>query len=307
MDKIAIIGAGAVGGYYGARLATVHSSVHFLLRSDLEAVRQNGLQVLSPWGDFAVNPVHTHATSQSIGACDLVVIAMKSTANAALEQILPPLLHDRTMLLTLQNGLGNEEFLAERYGGERVLGGKCFVCLNRIAPGVIRHLGHGIITLGEFRRPPQERTHALAELIRESGVRCEVCDDIEEVLWRKLTWNIPFNGLTIAHGQGRRGIDVGQVIGDPELLEITRSLMRETIAIAAAHGVTIPEDYIDFQIERTKPMGEYRPSSLLDFEAGREVEIEPIWGEPLRRARKLGIAAPNLESLYEKLQTRQRD
>jgi 2-dehydropantoate 2-reductase len=308
VKKIAIIGAGAVGSYYGTMLARgfpEELDVHFLLRSDYEAVRERGIEVLSPRGDFVLHPVKAHRQAEEIGACDLVVVALKATANEVLPSLLPPLLKAETALLTLQNGLGNEEFLAERFGVDRVLGGKCFVCLNRIAPGVIRHIGHGVITLGEFRRTPQERTHELANRFVESGVRCDVCDDIEDVLWRKLVWNIPFNGLSIAAGEvraGRRiGKDVGQILADSELLERTRKLMQETIAIAAACGVLIPESYIAFQIERTYPMGAYKPSSLLDWEAGREVEIEPIWGEPLRRARRSGVDAPQLDALYKQL------
>jgi 2-dehydropantoate 2-reductase len=299
--KIAIIGAGAVGCYYGARLARQNPDVHFLLRSDYEIVKARGVEVLSPEGDFVLKLVSAHQNVEEIGACDLVVIALKATANGVLPPLLPPLLNQNTMLLTLQNGLGNEEFLATHFGAQRVLGGKCFVCLNRIAPGVIRHLGHGVITLGEFRRRSEVRTHELAKMFRVSGVRCEVCVDIEEVIWRKLTWNIPFNGLSIAAAKNGKGIDVGQIIADPYLLDLTKKLMREVISIAAAQGVLIDDHYVEFQIERTKPMGAYKPSSLLDYEAGREVEVEPIWGEPLRRAQNLGVPAPHLQELHDRL------
>jgi 2-dehydropantoate 2-reductase len=303
--KIVIVGAGAVGLYYGAHLATQNPDVHFLLRSDYGTVKARGIAVLSPAGDFVLHPVNTHRFSSEIGACDLVVIALKATANDALLDLLPPLIEENTMLLTLQNGLGNEEFLGAHFGAARVLGGKCFVCLNRIAPGVVKHIGHGAITLGEFGRKSQARTHEVARAFEESGVRCEVCENIEEVLWRKLTWNIPFNGLSIAASQndaGKRvGITVGQIIADAALLDETKILMRETIAIAAAHGVLIEDEYIEFQIERTKKMGDYKPSSLLDYEAWREIEIEPIWGEPLRRAQALGVSTPRLQDLLGRL------
>jgi 2-dehydropantoate 2-reductase len=297
VKKIAIVGVGAVGGFYGAMLSRAGNEVHFLLRSDYEHVAQNGLQVFSPLGDFRLRPVNAHRTPESIGACDLVIIAIKATANDVLPGVLPAMLHDTTALLALQNGLGNEEFLAQHFGGERVLGGKCFVCLNRIAPGTIRHIGHGVISIGEFGRPAQERTRELANRFRASGVSCSVSDDIAEVLWRKLVWNIPFNGLAIAAG----GKDVAQILNDGKLLSRAKKLMREVMAIARECGVAIEDGYADFQIERTKPMGDYKPSSLLDWQAGREVEVEPIWGEPLRRARELNIAAPELSRLYEEL------
>ena len=304
--KIAIVGAGAVGSYYGAMLARAGNDVHFLLRGNYAHVAQNGLKILSPSGDFRLQPVQAHQTPKSIGPCDLVVIAIKATANAVLPGVLQPLLHKSTALITLQNGLGNEEFLASHFGEERVLGGKCFVCLNRIAPGVIRHIGHGAISIGEFGRPSQNRTRDLANRLRESGVSCQLHDDIAEVLWRKLVWNIPFNGLAIAAGENRIGLDVGQILADEKLLFRTRVLMREVVGIARATRVLIEDEYIDFQIERTFPMGDYKPSSLLDWRDGREVEVEPIWGEPLRRAEKLGVDTPELERLYCELQQRQR-
>jgi len=302
--KIAIVGTGAVGSYYGAMLARAGNDVHFLLRSDYDHVAQNGIEVLSPLGDFRLQPVHAHKTPESIGTCDLVIIAIKATANEILPGVLAPLLHASTALITLQNGLGNEEFLASHFGASRVLGGKCFVCLNRISPGVIRHIGHGVISIGEFGRPAQERTRDLANRLRESGVSCQLSDDIAEVLWRKLVWNIPFNGLAIAAGENQIGVDVGQVLADEKLLARTRVLMREVVEIARAGGVFIEDKYIDFQIGRTYPMGDYKPSSLLDWRNGFEVEVEPIWGEPLRRAKKLNVSAPELAKLYRELKTR---
>ena len=304
MKKIAIVGTGAVGAYYGAMLARAGNEVHFLLRSDYEHVASHGIEILSPLGDFKLHPVHAHATSHSIGECDLVIIALKATANDALLILLPPLLHESTAILTLQNGLGNEEFLASHFGAERILGGKCFVCLNRIAPGVIRHIGHGVISIGEFGRPLQERTRDLANRLTESGVTCQLSDDIAEVLWRKLVWNIPFNGFAIAACEEGIGLDVGQILDDILLLARTRVLMREVISIAKASGVSIEDEYVEFQIERTRPMGDYKPSSLLDWRNGYEVEVEPIWGEPLRRARELGVKAPELQRLYEELKRR---
>ena len=295
--KIAIIGPGAVGLYYGAHLVLQNPDVHFLLRSDYKVVRERGIEVLSPRGDFILNPVNAYSAPEEIGVCDLVVIAIKSTANGVLPTLLPPLVGEQTALLTLQNGLGNEEFLAAHFGAHRVLGGKCFVCLNRIAPGVVKHIGHGVIQLGEYQRAAQPRTNAIAQILLDSGVRCDVRDDIAEVLWRKLVWNIPFNGLAIAGG----GIDVGQILADAELLQRTRVLMREVIATARAVGVPIEDGYVDFQIERTRPMGDYKPSSLIDWQQGREVEVEPIWGEPLRRAQKAGIETPCLQELYQRL------
>ena len=296
--RIAVVGAGAVGGYYGARLAEHGNEVHFLMRSDLETVRANGLKIHSAEaGDLHLPAVNCHGSSEAIGAVDLVIIALKSTNNDALETLLPPLLHEQTALLTLQNGLGNEAYLGARFGAGRVMGGLCFVCLNRVAPGEIRHIGHGLVSLGEFIGGPRDRTRALHEALLGCGVPCSLEDNLTEARWRKLVWNVPFNGLAIAAG----GIDVAKILADAGLIARSRRLMREIIDGAAALGLEIEADYADIMIDNTRSMGAYRPSSLIDFQKGREVEIEAIWGEPLRQANARGIDLPELAVLYREI------
>jgi len=296
--RIAVVGSGAVGGYYGGRLAEHGNEVHFLMRSDLEVVRAHGLKIHSvEAGDADLPSVNCHGSTEAIGPVDLVIIAVKSTNNAALERLLPPLLHERTALLTLQNGLGNEAFLAARFGTNRVMGGLCFVCLNRIAAGEILHIGHGLISLGEFAGGPRARTRALhAELLR-CGVPCSLEGNLAEARWRKLVWNVPFNGLSIAAG----GIDVESILADPALMERTHRLMLEIINGAAALGHKIEPEFVDKMIGNTRSMGAYRPSSLIDYQSGREVEIEAIWGEPLRQAEAAGVEMPELTALYREI------
>ena len=192
--KIAVVGPGAVGSYYGAKLCRSGHEVHFLLRSDYEQVRRNGVKILSPEGDFNARPKCAQGPGE-IGPAELVLIAIKSTANEALRELLPPLVDQKTAVLTLQNGLGNEEFLSQFVPTEQIMGGLCFVCLNRIAPGVIQHLAHGKIELGEFGRWPEPRTHDIATAFRHAGIPCSVRDNLEKAHWEKLVWNIPFNGL----------------------------------------------------------------------------------------------------------------
>lgn len=289
------MGSGAIGSYYGGKLAAIGHDVHFLMRADLEIVRAQGLALRSTESPTLHLPaVQAYGTTNEIGPVDIVLIALKTTSKSALETLIPPLLHAGTTLVTLQNGLGNEAFLAERFGAERIMGALCFVCLNRVAPGVIEHYGLGAISIGEFNGPPQERTHAFATTLRKSGIDANVVDDLMTERWRKLVWNIPFNGLSIAAG----GIDTAQILADPGLEQVVRGLMRETLAIAAATGHPIPDSFADFQIERTYPMGPYKPSSLLDYVAGRPVEVESIWGEAYRQGISAGIDAGRLEALY---------
>ncbi|MCB1087926.1 MAG: 2-dehydropantoate 2-reductase [Verrucomicrobiae bacterium] len=294
--RIAVVGAGAVGCYYGGKLAQFGRDVHFLMRSDLAHVRKHGLRILSKQGNVHLPKINAYATTEEIGPVDLVLIAVKATANAALDTLLPPLLKPdgSTMLMTLQNGLGNDESLAERFGPERVLGGLCFVCLNRLSPGVIDHIGHGRIEMGEFSGLPLPRTWEVQGEFKRCGVVCSVMPDLGLARWRKLVWNVPFNGLSIAAG----GIDVSRILADEDLLYLTRGLMDEVIGIARKLGHEIPDSFADRNIENTKSMGAYRTSSLIDFLEGREVEVEEIWGEPSRRGFNAGAEVGRLETLY---------
>jgi 2-dehydropantoate 2-reductase len=295
--KIAVVGSGAVGCYYGGMLAHAGSRVEFLMRSDLAAVREHGLTIHTGGETMHLRNVRAHRTPEEIGSCDLVIIALKATANSALDALIPPLLHEQTALLTLQNGLGNEEYLAERWGAERVMGGLCFVCLNRTAPGVIEHLDRGTISIGEFARPPQPRTNAIVDALARAGIDAVVVESLAAEHWRKLLWNIPFNGLAIAAG----GATVADVLGDEGLRTSARQLMNEVLDATGRLGLAIPESFADFQIERSYSMGPYRPSSLIDWELDRPVEVEAIWGEPLRQALATGAAMPRLELLYHLL------
>ena len=150
-ESVAVVGAGAIGLYYGGRLAAEGGDVSFLLRSDYEALAGGGLKVESVHGDFALPKVRAFRSAAEIGPVDLVIVSWKTTANGFLREVLPPLLHEGTQVLTLQNGLGNCEAIAEVTGAQRVLGGLCFVCINRITPGLVRHSGGGRVSVGEWR------------------------------------------------------------------------------------------------------------------------------------------------------------
>jgi len=293
--KIAIIGAGAIGCYYGSRLASAGEDVHFLLRSDLASVRKSGrLRVELPKSEIVVSGPSVYATPEEIGRCDLVIIALKTTANGVFEKLIRPLLKESTILLTLQNGLGSDEQLAALFGSERVMGGLCFICVNRTAPGEVLCIEPGAVAFGEFGRLAGERLRSVVAMFERAGVKCSAGDNLAELRWKKLVWNVPFNGLAIAAG----GITTDKILECSELENQVRALMAEVIEAAAMFGCNIPASFIEKQISSTRPMGPYRPSSLIDYLEGREVEVESIWGEPLRRARSAGAKAPRMEMLY---------
>lgn len=292
---VAVVGSGAIGLYYGARLALGGAEVRFLLRGDLAAVRSRGSVIVHVDGSrLEVRPVSVYGSAAEIGPVDLVLVTLKTTANESLFGLVPPLLGPDTVLLTLQNGLGADEFLAGRFGAERVAGGLAFIATNRIGPGEVKCFHPGSLTVGQFGRRPTERTRALAEQFSAAGVKTRLAENLEAARWRKLVWNVPFNGLAIAAG----GVSTDRICADPALASEARALMAEVQAASAALGHPIPDSFLQQQFDVTPPMGPYQPSSLVDYLAGRDVEVESIWGEPLRRARAAGAEMPRLAVLY---------
>lgn len=303
-----------MGSYYGAMLCRDGHDVHFLLRSDYEAVFRQGVIIRSPAGDFQVRP-HAAKGPEEIGVCDLVLIGLKTTANDQFARLLPPLVGSETAVVTLQNGLGNEEQLARLFPVEQILGGLCFVCLNRLAPGVIQHLIHGLVMLGEFQRPPEARTHHLAGLFLRAGVPCKVAADLAQAHWEKLVWNIPFNGLGVASAAGYGAVSgfssqlsclgecltTDKLLADPHWEKLVRELMHEVISVGRALGFQMDDELAEEQIRRTRAMGAYKASTLLDFECGRPLELESLFLVPLREARRVGVPTPRLAAMVEVL------
>jgi len=297
--SVAIVGAGAVGLYYGSRLAAAGEQVSFLLRSDFSTVLRSGLRIESVHGDFTLPTVRACRSAKEIGPVDLVIVAWKSTANGQLAAVLPPLMHARTQVLTLQNGLGNCEEIAAITGGDRVLGGQCFVCINRLSPGYVRHTAGGRVSIGEWQPAKSGRAAVIASRFQAAGITAEAVPNLAETQWKKLLWNIPFNGLAITEG----GVTTDVLLASPRIEEKIRGLMAEVVKAARARGLELEDGLIDMNIERTRPMGAYRPSSLIDFLEGREVEIGAIWEKPLRQARQAGVAMPRLQELVQRLHT----
>jgi 2-dehydropantoate 2-reductase len=297
--RFGVLGAGALGAYYGGRLAQHGAEVHFVVRSDYAALREQGLKVHSWRGDFHLPPesIHVHPDPTEVPKVDVLLVTLKATAIADYERLARPLVKDDTLIVCLQNGLGNEERFAEAFGGSRVAGGIAYTCINRDGPGCVRHTSHGHVRLGEFGRPVSPRLRSVMEVMRASMIDCDAVDDLHYYRWDKLAWNIPFNGLGAA-----LDLHCGALLASEHGIGLLRAVMADTIRAANACGVTFRPDMIDYQIERTYETGDYHTSMQLDRQAKRPMEIEAIVGEPLRRARAAGAGdLPHLAWLYESL------
>jgi len=299
LPTTAVVGTGALGMYYGAKLAKSGIPVTFLARRDLAHLQKHGIRVRCPYGDFQLHPVRACGKPEEIGPVELVLVCLKTTGNASLKTLIPPLLGPDTVVCTLQNGLGNEELLASIAGKDRVLGGVCHVCVSRPEPGVARNMACTDIKFSDLSGGDTPRARSLAKIFTAARVGCTVAPSIGSARWYKLVWNVPFNGLGIAGGPGGR--DTQQVLEDPTLHQEAKDLMTEVLAASAKLGYPQDPNLIEKEIVRTRTMGHYKSSSQLDWEAGKPVELESIWGEALRQGTAAGVPMLHLKKLYEKL------
>ncbi|MFA7370153.1 MAG: putative 2-dehydropantoate 2-reductase [Kiritimatiellales bacterium] len=307
MKSFAIIGTGAVGGYYGGLLQKAGLDVHFLLHSDYDFVKQNGLTVESVNGDFRLPQVKAYNDPKQMPRCDAVIVSLKTTANRILKDVLPHVIKEDGVVLTLQNGLGSEEEIASITGPERVIGGLSFLCSNKVGPGHICHVDYGLITLGEYRADGKPggitpRLEQLGATMRSAGMEIQLIEDLSLARWKKLVWNIPFNGLTVV-----KNCLTDELVKNPENRALCRTLMDEVAAAAAVCAHPIEPEFIDKMMTHTEKMTPYAPSMKLDFDRGNPMEIESIYGNPVRAAKAAGISMPETEKLYRQLLQVERD
>jgi 2-dehydropantoate 2-reductase len=271
-----------------------------LLRRDYDAITGSGLTVTSPRGGFHLEKVRGFRDSNDMGTVDLVLVALKAFANHHLAEMARPLLADHTSLLTIQNGLGNEELLAEAFGSDRVLGGVAMIGVTRGEPGEVHHMALGSIRLGEFSGGLSPRSGQMAAMFTAAGVACEAIADLRKARWEKLVWNIPFNGLCALTNQ-----TPGRLLANPATRSLVAEIMDEVIAGGNAQGLSEPisREYGEEMLTSTvRHTSDYRPSMMLDRLEGRPLELEAIYRIPLRYAAQQGVAMVRVGMLHALLE-----
>lgn len=304
----AVIGTGAVGGYYGAKLATAGHEVHFLARSDADHIRRHGLVVTSPTGDMALTDVSVFHDAADVPPVDVVLVALKTTTNAALPTLLGPLMakaeatgRPAPIIVPLQNGLGVEDEAAAAAPGATVVGGMCFICSTKVGPGRIEHADYGAVTLAERTADGSAAgetpaVQAIADDLNAAGVEGQPKDDLGTARWRKLAWNIPFNGLSVVLDAG-----TDEMMADPSARQLVADLMGEVVGGSAAVGHPIGQHYVDVMLGATESMIAYAPSMKVDFDSRRELEIAAIYEAPIAAAADAGFAMVRTEALARQL------
>jgi 2-dehydropantoate 2-reductase len=294
----AILGTGAVGGLYGARLHRAGKEVHFLLRSDYDYVREHGLRVDSPQGDFHLAKVNAYCRPADMPPCDVAVLAWKTTENHHLQEVLPRVVKPGGAVLVLQNGLDPEREAAAAAHEAEVISGLCFLCSRKEGPGWIKHQDYGAVTLAAYGKSGEvtATVRGIAEDFRAAGIDIRMSENWRAARWRKLVWNVPFNGLCAVHG-----LDTRALLSDPARRALVRDIMLEVVAGAAANGCPLPPDFPDRMIKDTEAMIPYEPSMKLDRDGRRPMELEAIYARPLEAMRLAGLAAPRISELYHQL------
>lgn len=302
--SVGIIGSGALGSYFGIRLAAAGHPVGFLVRSDYAAAKANGLRLTLADGE----EVHLEQPDvvdevKSLGRREWVIIGLKTTRNHLFEELLPPVVGPDTLLITIQNGLGNVEALQALFPENPIIGALCQIGVNRKAPGHVRSFvpNDGFVQVGapEGNRG-QDHLDACQSAFEAAGIHTRRTASLGEALWRKLMWNVPFNGLTVIIGG--KGTDA--VCEDPELRARAIALMEEIRTAANALGYPIEPEYTDKLMGFTDKLGAYMSSSVLDWKAGRRLEVDAIFRKPLEAGTAAGVEMPELERLVEGLGTR---
>ena len=288
------MGAGAIGSYFGARLAAAGEDVVFCGRGDhLRAMVEHGLEVKSIRGDFSVRVIATENPRTS-APYDLILFCVKAYGSDAAIEAIREALAPGGAIMTLQNGVENEARLAAVFGRDSVMGGNARAGVEVVAPGKLQHLSSGHIDFGELSGLKTDRARAIAEAFERAGIMGELSTNIMALRWDKLVWNGAFNSVTTL--TRRR---VGEVLDDPEGLSLVTRMMREIIDTARAEGYPIEYDRIDSYLEHSrKNLRQIKTSTQQDLERGRRLEYEALAGAVVRAARRHNLPVPAMESAY---------
>ncbi|MDR1809079.1 MAG: putative 2-dehydropantoate 2-reductase [Prevotella sp.] len=296
--RYAVVGSGAIGGYYGGMLSRAGKDVHFLFRSDYDEVIKNGFSIDSVNGNFVLNPVAAYRNTADMPPCDVVLVCLKSTGNHLLKTLLPPLLHPRTLVVMIQNGLGLEAALQAEFPSLSIAGGMAFICSNKTAHGRVSHLAYGKLSIGLHTDTGAEILETVVSDFNAAGVEAELVA-LPVSRWKKLVWNIPYNGMTVV-----LNATTDKLMRNPHTRKLIYELMLEVIRAGNKVGNgnwTISESFADNMLEMTDSMVPYSPSMKLDFDARRPMEIDCIYAQPVIIARQAGFDMPRTAMLEKQL------
>jgi len=296
--KYAVIGTGAIGGYYGGRLANSGQEVHFLFHSDYEYVKENGLKVDSVNGNFHLKAVNAYNNTKDMPKCDVILVGLKSTNNHLLKNLLAPLLHKKSLVILIQNGLGLEEDLQKDFQNLWIAGGLAFICSAKTGEGHISHYDEGRLNIGSYSCPDSLLIEQVSADLVNAGVETKI-QDLKQARWMKLVWNIPYNGMTVV-----MNTCTDKLMDNKEMESLLHEMMIEVIRGGNHAGegrYSIPESFAGEILNTTRKMVPYSPSMKLDYDFKRPLEIKYIYTRPLEEAGRHGYEMTRVSVLERQL------
>ena len=287
--RIAILGGGSVGGYFGARLAATGADVSFIARgAHLDALRTRGLRLESPKGDLHLPRVNATNDPASIGPVDIVFFTVKLYDSEAAARLLPPLLGPDTAVISFQNGVDSIDVLTRAVGRGHVAGGTVYVAAVVAEPGVIRHTAADRLIFGELDGLRSPRLERLLDACQPAGFQATLSDHIEVDIWTKFIHLSVFSGMTAV-----TRLPVGPVCADPDLFAMWQAAVMETMAVARAKGVALAPGLLDGIVKTVQGLPPQMRSSMLDdLERGKPLELPWLSGAVVRMGEEVGVETP---------------
>lgn len=295
--RIAVMGTGAVGAYFGARLAAAGHDLVFIARGKhLEAMRRHGLRVNSPGGALHIENACFTADASDAGKVELILFCVKSYDTESAAEFLAPLIGAPTAILSLQNGIDNPEKIARRWGNERTLTGVVYIGAQVAAPGVVNHSAGGKIIFGPSTDAVGENAKLVEQTLSAAGIPCELSGDIQKMQWTKLLWNAPFCAVSCL-----TRTNVKQIVESEPLTRLVLDCMSEVQTAARTRGIDLPDKLCAEALAFSQGLGAFKPSMLQDLEAGKPLEVDAFNGVVIKLLQQAGKTAPTNQSLYAML------
>lgn len=299
MFRILVLGSGAIAGLYAGKLAQAGCKVDFWVRKNSSELKKNGFQIESAsWGNFHYKVERVfESVPKNLKDYNLVLNCLKCLPDIDLKKILGEIIPQNLPILLLQNGIDIEEPVSILYPENEILSGLAFVCANRTDTGKILHLDYGELTIGSWNRNPSFICDQLVGLFNSVGVPTQNTNTIRQTRWKKLMWNAPFNPISVLCG----GKNTSEILDNLFSRKLVIEIMKEVQTLSKLDGAEVPTTQIDAFLQMTETMKPYKTSMLLDFEAGRPMEIEAILGNTIRIAEKNNLEIPHIQTIYSLL------
>ncbi len=301
--SILIVGAGAIGSFYGAILKRAGCPVSTVLRSEYEVVKANGIQLTSPLGDLSYQPDHVYRDGDTpTETPDYLILCVKVLPGVDRTALVQPWMGTNTRLVLIENGLDIERELANAYPNNPIISCLAFIAASRTAPGVVEHKAYGKLVMGRYPEGIDDNCRELSQLFIDGGINVDLTEQVVGERWRKCLWNTPFNPLSVV----ANGADTRTILDTEGGEDLIRAMIREVMDVAAAEGYPMDEKVIEQNIEGTRKMPPYKNSMALDYLNDRPIERDAVLGNVVAIANRHGIPVPHLNTVLVTLKMRAR-